>query len=238
MQFWSFYRALSLFLALGAVAAAQIGNTADRAQCEALLRQAIVKNGNDADALLRLGSLLEKAFSASIPDLDSQVEPLYQRAITVREQAAVADPSDLALALELKARLLDKLGRTETASGLRTRAVILRRKIVETLYPPLNSNEIAYRTGQLALVAPRLTSHPEPPYTEWGRLAHVPGTVLLEFIIGSDGVPHSIRLLQSLGFGLDEAAAAALANWRFLPATLKGDTVPVQSKVEMTFRLL
>jgi protein TonB len=56
-------------------------------------------------------------------------------------------------------------------------------------------------------------------------------------IVGTDGRPRDIRVLQSLGMGLDEKAIEALRRWRFEPGRKDGIPVAVQVNVEVNFHL-
>ena len=52
----------------------------------------------------------------------------------------------------------------------------------------------------------------------------IQGTVVLEMIVGSDGVPYDVRVVRSLDAGgLDVEAVRAAKEWRFNPGRL-GDT--------------
>ena len=55
----------------------------------------------------------------------------------------------------------------------------------------------------------------------------VRGVVIIEIIIGPDGVPCSVAVLRSLRRDADEAAVNALKQWRFIPAKLNGQGWPV-----------
>lgn len=59
----------------------------------------------------------------------------------------------------------------------------------------------------------------------------------MEFVLGTDGRPHDIRVTHGVGYGLDEKAVQALRNWKFETATKDGQAVPVWLSVEMEFRL-
>jgi len=77
----------------------------------------------------------------------------------------------------------------------------------------------------------------EGEYTEEARRARVNGEVELGLVVGTDGVPHDIRVVKSLPL-LDQAAVEALGQWRFKPALLNGVPVETKTKATMTFRLL
>ena len=84
---------------------------------------------------------------------------------------------------------------------------------------------------------PRPTYTPDPTYTEQARQKHKQGTVVLDVIIGADGLPRDVRVTQSLGEGLDEKAIEAVKQWRFAPATYRDKPVPVRIGVQMNFSL-
>ena len=52
-----------------------------------------------------------------------------------------------------------------------------------------------------------------------------------------DGRTRDIKVVSSLGMGLDENAVAAVSRWTFKPATINGKPVAVQISVEVDFRL-
>ncbi|MDX2153020.1 MAG: energy transducer TonB [Bryobacteraceae bacterium] len=78
----------------------------------------------------------------------------------------------------------------------------------------------------------------EPEYSEEARKAKFQGTVLLAIVVDEQGRTSNIRVLRSLGLGLDEKAIEAVQKWRFRPAYKDGRPVPVSANVEVNFRLL
>ena len=53
----------------------------------------------------------------------------------------------------------------------------------------------------------------------------------------ASGAVGEIRVVRSLGHGLDEAAVAAMRRWRFHPARRQGVAVDVVVEVAMEFRV-
>jgi protein TonB len=94
----------------------------------------------------------------------------------------------------------------------------------------------AFRVGG-GVSAPHAIYAPDPEYSEEARRAKYQGTVLLWVIVGSDGRPRDIRILRSLGMGLDEKAVEAVRQWRFDPSTKDGHPVAVEVNIEVSFRL-
>jgi TonB family protein len=48
----------------------------------------------------------------------------------------------------------------------------------------------------------------------------------------------NLRIIRSLGLGLDEKALEAIKKWRFRPAYKDGKPVTVAATIEVNFRLL
>jgi protein TonB len=85
--------------------------------------------------------------------------------------------------------------------------------------------------------APRAIYDPDPEYSEEARKAKFQGSVMLSAIVGPDGRPCDLRVMRSLGMGLDEKAIDAVRRWRFEAAMKDGHPVAVQINIEVAFRL-
>jgi len=94
----------------------------------------------------------------------------------------------------------------------------------------------AYRVGG-GITAPRPIYAPEPDFSEEARKTKYQGTVVLGLVVGPDGKPRDIRVVQSLGMGLDEKAIEALRLWRFEPGRKSGIAVAVLVNIEVNFHL-
>ena len=99
------------------------------------------------------------------------------------------------------------------------------------------SSDSVFRIGG-DVSAPRLTYKVEPEYSEEDRKAKHQGTVVLAIQVWEDGRAHNIRVIQSLGLGLDEKAIQAVQKWKFVPGKKDGIPVKVRANVEVNFRLL
>jgi protein TonB len=86
--------------------------------------------------------------------------------------------------------------------------------------------------------APALLFKVEPEYSEEARRAKYQGTVVLYIEVTPDGKAHNMRVLHSLGLGLDEKAMEAVNKWKFRPGYKDGKPVTVQAQIEVNFRLL
>jgi TonB family protein len=85
--------------------------------------------------------------------------------------------------------------------------------------------------------APLPIHTPSPAYSKEARKNHIVGTVVLSLTIGTDGKPTNVQVAKSLGFGLDEKAVDAVRHWRWAPAKINGQPVPVPEKVSLDFKL-
>jgi TonB family protein len=56
-------------------------------------------------------------------------------------------------------------------------------------------------------------------------------------IVGADGIPTNIKVVNPIGMGLDEKAVETVSTWKFQPATKDGNPVAAQIAVEIDFHL-
>jgi TonB family protein len=86
--------------------------------------------------------------------------------------------------------------------------------------------------------APTVLYKVEPEYSEEARKAKYQGTVVLYVEVDSSGRPRNLRVVRSLGLGLDEKAIEAVEKWKFRPGYKDGHAVTVAATIEVNFRLL
>ena len=87
------------------------------------------------------------------------------------------------------------------------------------------------------MTPPKPISRVEPIYPAEAQEARIAGVVILETVIDETGTVTDARVLKPLPFGLDKAAADAVRQWRFEPATLDGKPVPVVFNLTINFKL-
>ena len=93
-----------------------------------------------------------------------------------------------------------------------------------------------YRMGS-GISPPAIRHEVKPVYTVDALRREIEGDVVLEVVVLANGAVGEIRIVRSLGYGLDETAVAAMRQWRFHPARRQGVTVDVVVEVAMEFRL-
>jgi periplasmic protein TonB len=94
-----------------------------------------------------------------------------------------------------------------------------------------------FRVGG-GVTAPSLLYKVEPEYSEEARKAKYQGTVVLYVEVDPSGRARNLRVVRSLGLGLDEKAMEAVNKWRFRPGYKDGKPVTVAATIEVNFRLL
>jgi TonB family protein len=179
---------------------------------------------------------------AELPDT---VEPLYRRALEIREATSREDDVALARILELNSVLLRETGRSDQANALAARSGGIRSRHFQKLSPvdyrgPYREEGPppgAYRIGG-GVSSPSILAKVEPEYSDLARLLKWQGTVALSLVVTEAGATDSFRLARSLGLGLDEQAFFAVRTWKFRPGQKEGKPVRVIATVEVNFRLL
>jgi TonB family protein len=78
---------------------------------------------------------------------------------------------------------------------------------------------------------------PKPQYTAAGRKAKIQGDVVLRAVFKASGEVQVLRVIQGLGYGLDESAEAAARQIRFKPAEEYGRPVDFTTNVRIVFEL-
>jgi TonB family protein len=84
---------------------------------------------------------------------------------------------------------------------------------------------------------PRPVHEPDPKYTAESRRAGIQGSSWISLIVGTDGVPHDLKVVRKLDDTLDERALETVRTWRFKPATKDDRPVEVELVAKIRFRL-
>jgi TonB family protein len=95
----------------------------------------------------------------------------------------------------------------------------------------------AYRPGN-GVTAPTLVTRVRPNYTSEAMRRKIQGTVILDVVVGRDGVPSAIRVARSLDEdGLDGEAIRAVQQWRFSPGRIGETPVDVLVRIVLDFHI-
>lgn len=175
--------------------------------------------------LIRAGKL-----SPSFFDRRSAATPIPTVAATTTSEASTTmeDPEPTPESSPLDA---DELSRSIDAQ--------MQQKIREMeahLEQARNGGREVFRAGG-EVTAPVVISRVKPKYPEAARRTRVQGVVIVEATVDWEGYVRSVRVLKGLPMGLDEAAKIAVMQWRFEPATRRGEPVDSYLTVTVPFRL-
>jgi TonB family protein len=78
-----------------------------------------------------------------------------------------------------------------------------------------------------------------PVYPQVAKAAGIQGTVILHAIIGMDGTPLSLRVMNSdIDPALTRSAVEAVSKWRYRPTLLNGEPIEVDTTIMVNFTLL
>jgi len=82
-----------------------------------------------------------------------------------------------------------------------------------------------------------IVSKPRPVYTDEARDRRIEGEVVLEVVFVATGQLRVLRVLDGLGYGLDQAAVEAAKKIEFTPARRNGRPVDHMATLRVVFRL-
>ena len=86
--------------------------------------------------------------------------------------------------------------------------------------------------------AAKLINKIQPVYPAAAKAAGIQGTVILHAVVGMDGTPLSLRVMNSqVDPELSRAAIEAVSKWRYTPTLLNGQPVEVDTTIVVNFKL-
>jgi TonB family protein len=75
-----------------------------------------------------------------------------------------------------------------------------------------------------------------PTYPEFAKDAGITGTVVVQALVGEDGLVHDGKVVQGVT-GLNDSAVHAIAQWTFWPAMYYGRPAALWLEIAITFQL-
>jgi TonB family protein len=84
---------------------------------------------------------------------------------------------------------------------------------------------------------PEALLRPQPEYPAEARKNHEEGTVVVYAVIDRGGAATRLRVVNSASPALDQAALAAISQWRYAPAACNGNPIRLETVVESNFFL-
>ena len=104
-----------------------------------------------------------------------------------------------------------------------------------------------YHVGD-GVSAPKLVYAPDPEYTDKANRKKLGGTLVVSLTVDATGKPQNVRVSRSLAEGVskklrpialgqDEKAVMTVKEYRFEAAEFQGKPVPVETTVEIDYRI-
>ena len=195
--------------------------------------------------------------SRSAESAGSAVEQEQPAAPSSERRAALAAAVAAAVEVAVASRSAESAGSaveqeqpagpsSERLAELVTRAATLQEQlqaVLDELQAVLGDSDRAaagstepIRVGRGGVRAPTVVQRVPPVYPPEARTARVEGIVVLEATISTTGEVSAVEVLRSVPL-LDEAAAAAVEQWRYEPVLVDGEPVPVVMMVSINFQL-
>jgi TonB family protein len=163
----------------------------------------------------------------------AEAEALYKSSLAAESPTSAEAENTM----ELYARFLKEQGREDEAKAMFDHATLVWKALAPDKTRTVQSTSNALRIGS-GVTSPSVIYKIDPAYTDEARFAKYAGTVVLTVEIFPDGTAQNIRVVKTLGLGLDDKAVEAISKWRFKPGTKDGEPVTVMANIEVNFKLL
>jgi periplasmic protein TonB len=103
--------------------------------------------------------------------------------------------------------------------------------------PPPPADGIA-RAGEGGVTFPTCRRCPPAQYPYSALIRKIQGSVTMDAVISADGLPSNIKVVASMGAGLDEQAVKAVRVWQFEPARdADGKPVAAHQTIVINFHI-
>lgn len=98
-------------------------------------------------------------------------------------------------------------------------------------------SQATYVPGRDGVTQPIPIYTPEAEFSDEARRQKHQGACMISVVIDAQGNPQNPRVVQPIGFGLDQKALEAVRHYRFKPARKNGRPVAVRIAVMVNFKL-
>jgi TonB family protein len=114
--------------------------------------------------------------------------------------------------------------------------------VPEGTVKPLPESQSGGKPARLRLggdiEAAKLITKVQPVYPHSAKAAGIQGTVILYAVVGMDGKPLSLRVMnQEADPELARASVEAVSQWRYEPTLLNGEPIEIDTTIEVNFTL-
>lgn len=195
--------------------------------CDALAADAVHGSENYARSLLRLAAMLPNRAAPGILHAIGIFDAnIFERRIMnlMRKHPPVPGLRRVALATAC----------TLIALSAGTSALALRVNLSSGAPQQTAPTKIHVKADDLKILS---KVDPVYPPAAKNKKKGLDGAVLLDVLIGKDGVPISVTVSKSLRFDYDQSAVAAVKQWRWETYLLNGDPIEVETTITVQYSL-
>jgi TonB family protein len=107
--------------------------------------------------------------------------------------------------------------------------------VADSFAPPPG---VSPQTGCMNPMPARIVKKVSPQYPQGARENQIEGTVAVDALIGTDGVPRINKVVATPSLDLGKSAVEAIKDWRYEPATCAGKAVAVETVMTARYSLL
>ena len=173
--------------------------------------------------------------------IDHNGEIAYADVDSIDVSSAGTRQLEVSTGTEAPSETTETTGTTETSTET-TASIPPAPPPAETAAPPPTDTSTAFNQGVYSAVPlggtqPQEIDRVIPHYPASARRAGVEGPVVVRGIVRRDGSIDNVEIIKDLPYGLGDAARDAVSQWRFRPATYRGDPIDVYYTVTVNFRL-
>lgn len=157
----------------------------------------------------------------------------FEKALTLIDEALAIEPEN-ELALEYRDLAKERLALTRAAEEARSDdAASSEAPAPAPSRPTPDANGVYRPTSEIR--RPALVERTEPRYPTEDRRLGLSGSVILSVVIGEDGRVRDAKVVRSVSPRMDQAALEAVRRWKYRPAMLDGEPVPVYGVITVRF---
>lgn len=203
-------------------------------QVPALVRSALMQS-NPPFAVLTQQQLEPLLLAEGFQPID------YYYSAALRAAASKVDALFLSGSIKLKRNRVEveaELQRAPKFKAFHKRKVAFERPAKGPGESPIcepNSNVCLADYG--GITQPECIHCPNPSFTQEAINGRLQGVILILVTVTAQGIPADLKVVNSLGSGLDERSRGTIWSWRFSPARdSSGKAVASRTTVEVTFK--
>jgi TonB family protein len=172
------------------------------------------------------------------PSVISTPEPSASAKPPSKPKTEIAKPIELngGLVVYEHGKVVFRMAPAEREAPARTEPGVVASGAIQNAATREDDGSAAPASSSPSTANSYLLERVEPQYPEAARAAHIQGPVVLNVLVGSDGLVRETSVISG-DPQLAQAATDAVRQWRFRPHQLKGSAVEFETRITVNFAL-